>query len=230
MTSTIPALTPGRTALLLMDLQPSLLHPLPEPDRLLENAQRAQRAALAAGIREIHVRVAFTDDDRAAVPAHNKVFAPVAGAGGLAAADRDNDIHPLLREGREGHEGHEGSEGRGGSGGRRERGECEGRGSTGVHTVTKTRVGAFSTTSLDAFLREQGIDTLVLAGIVTSGVVLSTVREAADRDYRLFVLADACDDPDPQLHRTLMESVLPTQADVIDIAAFEEAARRVAAR
>ncbi|MEU7040097.1 cysteine hydrolase [Streptomyces varsoviensis] len=197
----IPALAPGRTALLLMDLQPSLLHELPEPDRLLRNAQRAQRAALAVGIREIHVRVAFTDDDHAAVPAHNKVFAPLAETGGLAAAERDNDVHPSLREGR---------------------------GSADVHTVTKTRVGAFSTTSLDAFLREQGIDTLVLAGVITSGVVLSTVREAADRDYRLFVLADACDDPDPRLHRTLMESVLPTQADVLGVAAFEDAARRAA--
>ncbi|MFE7116819.1 cysteine hydrolase family protein [Streptomyces sp. NPDC057654] len=202
MTSTNPALTTGRTALLLMDLQPSLLEALPEPDRLLENAQRAQRAALAAGIREIHVRVAFTDDDHAAVPAHNKVFAPVAEAGGLAAAERANDIHPAL---------------------------WEGRGGADVHTVTKTRVGAFSTTSLDAFLREQGIDTLVLAGVITSGVVLSTVREAADRDYRLLVLADACADPDPRLHRTLMESVLPTQADVVDVTAFEDAARRAAA-
>ncbi|WP_066947745.1 isochorismatase family protein [Streptomyces lushanensis] len=90
-------------------------------------------------------------------------------------------------------------------------------------TVTKTRVGAFSTTTLDPFLREQGIDTLVLAGIFTSGVVLSTVREGADRDYHLLVLGDVCADPDPQVHQSLMESVLPTQADILDVAAFEAA-------
>ncbi|MBI0379978.1 cysteine hydrolase [Streptomyces albiflaviniger] len=182
-----------------MDLQHSLLGGVPEPDRILERAQRAQRAALAAGIREIHVRVAFTPEDHAAVPAHNKAFAPVAEAGALAAAEPENDVHPLLRS------------------------------SGQAHTVTKTRVGAFSTTSLDPFLREQGIDTLVLAGIFTSGVVLSTVREAADRDYRLLVLSDGCADPEPQLHQTLMESVLPMQADILDVAAFEATASAAAA-
>jgi nicotinamidase-related amidase len=51
--------------------------------------------------------------------------------------------------------------------------------------VRKTRVGAVSTADLDRQLRDRGIDTLVLAGISTSGVVLSTLIEAADRDYRL---------------------------------------------
>jgi Isochorismatase family len=46
----------------------------------------------------------------------------------------------------------------------------------------KTRVGAMSTTDLDRQLRDRGIDTLVLAGISTSGVVLSTVVEATGRD------------------------------------------------
>ncbi|WNE95559.1 isochorismatase family protein [Streptomyces luomodiensis] len=69
----------------------------------------------------------------------------------------------------------------------------------------------------------QGIDTLVLGGVHTSGVVLSTVREATGRDYRLLVLGDVCADPDPQLHRTLMDAVLPMQADIVDTAAFEAA-------
>lgn len=47
---------------------------------------------------------------------------------------------------------------------------------------------------------------------------------AADRDYRLLVLADVWDDPDPQLHRTLIDLVLPMQADILDLAAFESAA------
>src|ERR1700748_2914999 len=53
--------------------------------------------------------------------------------------------------------------------------------------VSKTRVGAFSTTALDEQLRARQIGTLILAGISTSGVVLSTVRDASDRDYRVFV-------------------------------------------
>jgi nicotinamidase-related amidase len=50
--------------------------------------------------------------------------------------------------------------------------------------VRKTRVGPFLTTDLDQQLRARRVDTLLLAGISTSGVVLSTVRDAHDRDYR----------------------------------------------
>lgn len=82
--------------------------------------------------------------------------------------------------------------------------------------VRKRRVGAFSTTDLDDLLRARGIDTLLLAGIATSGVVLSTVRDAADRDYRLIVLGDLCADRDPEVHRVLLEKVFPRQADVVD--------------
>jgi hypothetical protein len=58
-------------------------------------------------------------------------------------------------------------------------------------------VGAFTTTDLDRQLRDRAITTLVLAGISTSGVVLSTVREAMDCDYRIVVLEDATADSDP---------------------------------
>lgn len=79
--------------------------------------------------------------------------------------------------------------------------------------VRKTRFGSFSTTDLHALLGP--VDTLVLGGISTAGVVLTTVREASDQDYRLVVLADATGDPDPEVHRVLIEKVLPRQADVI---------------
>jgi nicotinamidase-related amidase len=86
--------------------------------------------------------------------------------------------------------------------------------------VRKTRVGAFSTTDLDRRLRERGVDTLVLAGISTSGVVLSTVRDASDRDYRIVVLEDACADPDPEIHAFLVGRIYPRQTDVVAVAAL----------
>ena len=55
-------------------------------------------------------------------------------------------------------------------------------------------------------------DTLILAGIATSGVVLSTLRQAADLDYRITVLADACADADEEVHRVLTQQVFPRQA------------------
>lgn len=85
----------------------------------------------------------------------------------------------------------------------------------GEPVLTKRRFGPFSTTNLDELLRKQGIDTLVLMGISTSGCVLSTVRWAADIDYRLIVLSDCCADRDDEVQRVLMEKVLPRQASVV---------------
>ncbi|MFD1545830.1 cysteine hydrolase family protein [Nonomuraea guangzhouensis] len=86
--------------------------------------------------------------------------------------------------------------------------------------VTKRRVSAFAGSDLDMVLRAGGIDHLVLTGIATSGVVLSTVRQAADLDFGLTVLADGCLDADPEVHRVLTEKVFPHQADVTTVAGW----------
>jgi nicotinamidase-related amidase len=80
--------------------------------------------------------------------------------------------------------------------------------------VTKHRVSAFAGTDLDMILRASGTETLVLAGIATSGVVLSTVRHAADVDYKLIVVGDCCGDRDPEVHRVLVEKVFIRQTTV----------------
>jgi nicotinamidase-related amidase len=82
--------------------------------------------------------------------------------------------------------------------------------------VTKRRVSAFAGSDLDVVLRSLGVRALVVAGIATSGVVLSTPRRAADLDYELTVLADDCVDADPEVHRVLLEKVFPRQAAVVD--------------
>jgi nicotinamidase-related amidase len=89
--------------------------------------------------------------------------------------------------------------------------------------VVKRRVSAFSGSGLEVVLRAQEIDHLILTGIATSGVVLSTLREAADRDYRLTVLSDACLDADPEVHRVLMEKVFPRQAQVLSVREWQAA-------
>ena len=81
--------------------------------------------------------------------------------------------------------------------------------------VTKRRVSAFSGSDLEVVLRAQGISHLVLCGIATSGVVLSTLREAADKDYQLTVLSDCCLDADEEVQRVLLSKVFPRQADVV---------------
>jgi len=81
--------------------------------------------------------------------------------------------------------------------------------------ITKRRVSAFAGGDLEIILRGHRIDHLVLTGISTSGVVLSTVREGADKDYRLSVLSDACADRDPEVHSVLLGKVFPRQAEVL---------------
>lgn len=81
--------------------------------------------------------------------------------------------------------------------------------------VAKKRVSAFAGSDLEMILRAKGIDTLVLTGLATSGVVLSTLRQAADSDYQLVVVKDCCGDVDEEVHRVLMEKVFPRQATVV---------------
>ncbi len=81
--------------------------------------------------------------------------------------------------------------------------------------ITKRRVSAFAGSDLEVILRGHKIEHLVLTGIATSGVVLSTLRQAADMDYRLSVLSDLCADRDPEVHNVLLNKVFPRQAEVL---------------
>jgi nicotinamidase-related amidase len=83
-------------------------------------------------------------------------------------------------------------------------------------TVVKHRVSAFTGTDLEVVLRAGGIDTLILTGVATSGVVLSTLRHASDQDYRCVVVSDGCADRDAEVHRVLIERLFPKQARVVD--------------
>ena len=81
--------------------------------------------------------------------------------------------------------------------------------------ITKKRVSAFTGSDLEVVLRSLEIKHLVLSGLATSGVVLSTLSEAADRDYAITVLSDCCADLDEEVHRVLITKIFPKQAEVI---------------
>jgi nicotinamidase-related amidase len=128
------------------------------------------------------------------ISSRNKLFSAVARRGGSVGDDDSMDIHPDVAP------------------------------EPGDIVVTKRRVSAFAGSDLDLVLRSQEADHLVLTGIATSGVVLSTLRQAADLDFRLTVLADGCLDADPEVHRVLTEKVFPMQADVTTVAEWAKTA------
>ena len=89
--------------------------------------------------------------------------------------------------------------------------------------MSKVKSSPFSNTAIDIMLREMGRDSLVLMGVATSGCVLSTVRWAADINYKLTVVSDACDDSDPEVHRVLTEKLFPRQGTVMTTQEFLQA-------
>ncbi|MYU06525.1 isochorismatase family protein [Streptomyces sp. SID8366] len=191
----LPALDPARTALLAMDLQGGILPLVPDPDALVERVRGAIADVRAAGGTIGYVRVAFTEDDWAAIPETNKSFSPLAAARRNHHEDPDTQVDARIAP------------------------------EDGDIVVRKVRIGAASTTDLFERLRERGIDTLVLSGISTSGVVLSTLTDAADRDYRVIVLSDGVADRDQEVHRVLLEKVFPMRSYVIDVAELRELLR-----
>lgn len=81
--------------------------------------------------------------------------------------------------------------------------------------ITKRRVSAFTGTELDMILRCYGTDRLVIAGLATSGAVLSTVRQAQDLDFQITVLHDLCMDRDEELHRILIDKVFAKNCEIL---------------
>ena len=85
----------------------------------------------------------------------------------------------------------------------------------GEVVVGKHRVNALFGTDLDMTLRATNIETIILLGYATSGVVLSTTRYAADADYRIIIAEDCCSDSDIEVHDFLTQRIFPRQADVV---------------
>ncbi len=121
------------------------------------------------------------------ISGRNRSFSALAGLGGMGVDDLSTQIHPGVEPGPD------------------------------DVVVIKKRVSAFAGSDLDVVLRSLDVDSLALTGIATSGVVLSTLRQAADLDYDLTVLRDGCADADPEVHRVLLGKVFPRQAAVLSV-------------
>jgi len=76
--------------------------------------------------------------------------------------------------------------------------------------ITKTNGGALSGTNLDFILRNMDIDSLILVGFLTDQCVLATSIHAADLGYDVLIVEDAC----TTRSKTLHDAVLLAQKDV----------------
>ena len=176
-----------KTALLIMDMQAGIVAMLPEAAGLLSNINKALAYARANNIPVIYVVVGFRNG-LPEISAHSaKSFAGLKER--LASMDMAQfaAVHQDIAP--------QGDE----------------------VTVIKKRVSAFAGSDLEIILRAYGIKHMVLSGIATGGVVLSTVREAADKDYQLTVLSDCCADNDAEAHGVLLTKIFPRQAEVLTL-------------
>jgi nicotinamidase-related amidase len=178
------ALDPRTCALLLMDFQTFVVDMVPGETDSL----LARTATLLEGARAAGVRIIYVvvafRPGYPEVSPRNQSFSAIRETGRMIEGTPGTEVHPALAP------------------------------RPGEIVVTKHRVSAFWGTDLEVVLKAGGIDTLVLTGIATSGVVLSTVRHAADADYRVVVVGDGCADRDPEVHRVLLEKVFARQATV----------------
>ncbi len=185
----------SRTAVLVMDYQTSILAMLGAAAPPLVERAAGVVGAARAAALPVIFVVVGFRPGYPEVSPRNRSFGAIVQSGRFLTETPGSDVHPAFQ---------------------REPGDV---------VIFKHRVSAFSGTDLDMVLRAKSIETLILLGISTSGVVLSTVRHAADADYRMLVVGDACADGDPEVHRVLVEKVLAKQATVVSSAEAIEALR-----
>ncbi|HET7055688.1 MAG TPA: isochorismatase family cysteine hydrolase, partial [Thermomicrobiales bacterium] len=89
--------------------------------------------------------------------------------------------------------------------------------------IAKTSSSPFNSTNIDVMLRNLGIEQLVLVGVMTSGCVESTARDAADRGYDVILVTDACAARTPEMEQKTHEAIggtfvhLLTTDEVLDL-------------
>jgi nicotinamidase-related amidase len=188
-------LTPGATALIVIDMQRDFLDPqgyigrsgvdvdplrapIPYVRRLLE-------AARASGIRVIHTREGHRPDLADLNPTKARRAAGV----GAAIGSR-GPLGRLLVRGEPGHAIID---------------ELAPLPSEVV--IDKPGFGAFYATDLELVLHAWGVTALTIAGVTTDVCVHSTLREAVDRGFECQTVGEACAAADPAIHTAMLKCI-----------------------
>ncbi len=73
--------------------------------------------------------------------------------------------------------------------------------------IDKMRYSAFLDTNLDQWLKQNGIENLIITGVLTNCCCETTAREAFVRDYRVFFVADATATVTDELHLASLKNL-----------------------
>ncbi len=87
----------------------------------------------------------------------------------------------------------------------------------GEPVVAKQYASAFFATSLATTLHAAAVDTVVVAGVSTSGCVRATATDALGHGFRPQVVAAACADRTPELHEQNLRDLDAKYADVVEL-------------
>jgi maleamate amidohydrolase len=80
--------------------------------------------------------------------------------------------------------------------------------------IRKNKPSPFFATPLESYLRYDGVDTLVVTGVSTSGCVRAAVCDAFSHNFRVIVVEQACADRSPSAHRANLFDMDMKFADV----------------
>lgn len=87
----------------------------------------------------------------------------------------------------------------------------------GEAVIEKHWASGFFRTGLDAWLRGQAADSVVVAGLTTSGCVRATAVDALQHDYPVVVAREAVGDRDPPAHAANLHDLHAKYADVLPV-------------
>ncbi|CAB3793577.1 Isochorismatase family protein YecD [Paraburkholderia caffeinitolerans] len=83
--------------------------------------------------------------------------------------------------------------------------------------IVAHRASVFFGTDLEVRLSAQGVDSLIMVGIASTGVVLSSVAYASDADFRLYTVKECCYDPDQVVHEHLFATAFDSRTTVLSL-------------
>jgi ureidoacrylate peracid hydrolase len=189
-------LDPARTALVVIDMQNAFMLPgvafaeiTAAPD-IVPNVNRLADAVRAAGATVIWIQMTYGDTETVDWSAFYELTTPEIGERRRQALTRGSEGHRIW---------------------------------AGLNvldgdpTFEKSRFSCLveGSSDLNAYLRERGIDTLLLTGVITDVCCEATARDAMMLNYRVILLSDACAADTDADHNAALCAVYTTFGDVM---------------